>query len=118
MYSKILNSQASLQKWSLLAVKAMCSLLLKNHTKVFILQDKGGEGKEKGEGERTRGRKKVVHNKRPLGPNQRIPAKMEKVYIEIDSEKAGGQGIGSGAGYKTRKGKFIDMEALSYDDKI
>ena len=118
MYSKILNSQASLQKWSLLAVKAMCSLLFKNHTKVFILQDKGGEGKEKGEGERTRGRKKVVHNKRPLGPNQRIPEKMEKVYIEIDSEKAGGQGIGSGAGYKTRKGKFIDMEALSYDDKI
>ena len=45
-----------------------------------------------------------MHNKRPLGPNQRIPAKMEKVYIEIDSEKAGGQGIGSGAGYKTRKG--------------
>ena len=39
--------------WSLLAVKAVCSLLLKNHTKVFILQDKGGEGKEGGEGERA-----------------------------------------------------------------
>ena len=61
--------------WSLLAVKAVCSLLLKNHTKVFILQDKGGEGKEGGEGERTRGRKKVVHDKRPLGPNQHIPEK-------------------------------------------
>ena len=106
MYSKILKSQASLQKWSLPAVKAMCSFLLKNHTKVFILQDKGGEGKEKGEGERTRGKKKVVHDKRPLGPNQHIPAKMDKVYIEIDSEKAGGQGIRSAAGYKTGKRKI------------
>ena len=106
MYSKILNSQASLQKWSLLAVKAMCSLLLNNHKKVFILQEKGGEGKEGGEGERTRGRKKVVSDKRCLGPNQHIPVKMEKVYIGIDSEKAGWQGIGSGAGYKTRKRKI------------